>query len=74
MAHMLKQRIIPRSTVVAVVGVMLTGLAQSAAGTTLQGIPVGLEDIAGAPPKNEQAKVALHELRTLEGKIRSEHE
>lgn len=38
------------------------------------GIPVGLEDIAGAPPKNEQAKVALHELRTLEGKIRSEHE
>lgn len=38
------------------------------------GIPVGLEDIAGAPPKNEQAKVALRELRTLEGKIRSEHE
>ena len=38
------------------------------------GIPVGLQDIAGAPPKDEQAKVALHELRTLEGKIRSEHE
>lgn len=38
------------------------------------GIPVGIEDLAGAPPKNEQAKVALHELRTLEGKIRSEHE
>jgi transketolase len=38
------------------------------------GIPVGLEDIAGAPPKDQQAKVALHELRTLEGKIRSEHE
>jgi transketolase len=38
------------------------------------GIPVGLEDVAGAPPKDEQAKVALHELRTLEGKIRSEHE
>ena len=38
------------------------------------GIPVGIEDIAGAPPKDEQAKVALHELRTLEGKIRSEHE
>ena len=38
------------------------------------GIPVGIEDIAGAPPKDEQAKVALHELRTLEGKIRSDHE
>jgi len=38
------------------------------------GIPVGLEDVAGAPPKNEQAKVALAELRTLRGKIRSEHE
>jgi transketolase len=38
------------------------------------GIPVGLEDVAGAPPKNEQAKVALHELRTLGGKIKGEHE
>jgi transketolase len=38
------------------------------------GIPVGLEDVAGAPPKDEQAKVALHELRTLKGKIRGEHE
>ena len=38
------------------------------------GIPVGLEDVAGAPPKAEQEKVALHELRTLGGKIRSEHE
>ena len=38
------------------------------------GIPVGLEDVAGAPPKDEQAKVALHELRTLRGKIKSEHE
>ena len=28
----------------------------------------------GAPPNAEQAKVALHELRTLQGKIRSEHE
>lgn len=28
----------------------------------------------GAPPNAEQAKVALHELRTLKGKIRSEHE
>jgi len=28
----------------------------------------------GAPPNHEQAKIALHELRTLRGKIRSEHE
>ncbi len=28
----------------------------------------------GKPPKLEEAKVALHELRTLRGKIRSEHE
>ena len=28
----------------------------------------------GKPPDKEQAKVALHELRTLGGKIRSEHE
>ena len=28
----------------------------------------------GRPPNHEQAKVALHELRTLGGKIRSEHE
>ncbi len=28
----------------------------------------------GAQPDKEQAKVALHELRTLRGKIRSEHE
>lgn len=28
----------------------------------------------GVPPDQEQAKVALHELRTLQGKIRSEHE
>jgi transketolase len=28
----------------------------------------------GAPPNHEQAKIALHELRTLKGKIRSEHE
>ncbi len=38
------------------------------------GMPVGLSDVAGAPPKNEQAKVALKELRTLRGKIRNEHE
>lgn len=28
----------------------------------------------GAPPNREQAKKALHQLRTLDGKIRSEHE
>lgn len=28
----------------------------------------------GSPPNHEQAKLALHELRTLGGKIRSEHE
>ena len=28
----------------------------------------------GAPPNHEQAKLALHELRTLKGKIRGEHE
>lgn len=38
------------------------------------GMPVGLKDVAGAPPKNEQAKVALKELRTLAGKIKNEHE
>jgi transketolase len=38
------------------------------------GMPVGLADVAGAPPKNEQAHVALKELRTLRGKIRNEHE
>lgn len=36
------------------------------------GMPVGLADVAGAPPKNEQAKVALKELRTMKGKIRNE--
>lgn len=38
------------------------------------GMPVGLADVAGAPPKNEQAQVALKDLRTLRGKIRNEHE
>lgn len=28
----------------------------------------------GAPPNKEQAKIALHDLRTLKGKIRGEHE
>lgn len=38
------------------------------------GMPVGLQNVAGAPPKNEQARVALKELRTLKGKIRNEHD
>lgn len=38
------------------------------------GAPPGIQDIAGAPAKAEQAKIALAELRTLKGKIRSEHE
>jgi len=38
------------------------------------GTPPGAQDIAGAPAKAQQAKVALNELRTLGGKIRSEHE
>ena len=36
------------------------------------GTPVGLADMAGAPPVNEQAKVALKDLRTLRGKIKNE--
>ncbi|MBI2596088.1 transketolase [Candidatus Daviesbacteria bacterium] len=38
------------------------------------GIPPDSADVKGAPPKGEQAKKALDELRTLQGKIRSEHE
>lgn len=38
------------------------------------GMPPGLSDVPGAPPKKDQARVALHELRTLGGRIRSEHE
>lgn len=37
------------------------------------GNPPGTE-IAGEPPKGDQAKIALAELRTLGGKIKSEHE
>jgi transketolase len=37
------------------------------------GNPPGTE-IAGEPPKEEQAKIALRELRSLGGKITSEHE
>ncbi len=38
------------------------------------GIPPGLKDIEGDPPKAIQAKAALEKLSTLNGKIRSEHE
>jgi transketolase len=38
------------------------------------GAPPGLQDMPGSPPKATQAKIALAELRTLKGKIRSEHE
>jgi transketolase len=38
------------------------------------GIPPGIQDVAGAPEKAQQAKEALHELRTLQGRIRGEHE
>ncbi len=38
------------------------------------GSPPGITDMPGEPPKAEQAKIALHDLRTLGGKIRSEHE
>ncbi|MBW4062016.1 transketolase [Candidatus Saccharibacteria bacterium] len=38
------------------------------------GIYPGQEDLPGAPPKAEQAKVALAQLRTLGGQIRSEHQ
>lgn len=38
------------------------------------GMPPGVQDVPGAPPKAEQAKVALEELRTLGGRIQSEHQ
>lgn len=38
------------------------------------GIPPNKQNVQGAPPISDQAKVALNELRTLKGKIRSEHE
>ena len=38
------------------------------------GNPPGTLEPPGAPPKAEQAKIALHELRTLGGRIRGEHE
>lgn len=38
------------------------------------GMPPGKTDVPGDPPKEKQVAVALKELRTLGGKIRSEHE
>ncbi len=38
------------------------------------GNPPGTQDVAGDPPKLEQTKIALHDLRTLGGRIRSEHQ
>lgn len=36
------------------------------------GMPPGLNDVSGDPPKENQTEVALKELRTLRGKIKSE--
>ncbi len=38
------------------------------------GAPPGGIEPPGSPPKADQARIALHELRTLKGQIRSEHE
>lgn len=38
------------------------------------GVPPGVQDMPGEPSKTEQAKIALNELRTLGGKIQSEHQ
>lgn len=38
------------------------------------GNPPGTLEVEGDPPKAEQAKVALHQLRTLGGRIRGEHQ
>lgn len=38
------------------------------------GVPPGKQDFPNDPPKELQAKAALERLRTLNGKIRSEHE
>jgi transketolase len=38
------------------------------------GTPPGISDMPGEPSKSEQAKIALDELRTLGGKIQSEHQ
>lgn len=38
------------------------------------GNPPDIADVPGAPPKGEQGKVALEQLRTLGGRIKSEHQ
>ncbi len=38
------------------------------------GTPPGISNIPGAPPKEEQGKVAMEQLRTFGGRIKSEHE
>jgi transketolase len=38
------------------------------------GAPPGSQELAGDPSKDQQAKIALHQLRTLGGRIRGEHE
>lgn len=38
------------------------------------GDPLGKKDIPGDPPKEDQVRIALEELRTLGGKIKSEHQ
>jgi transketolase len=38
------------------------------------GDPLGKKDVPGDPPKADQVKIALHELRTLGNRIRGEHE
>ena len=38
------------------------------------GTPPGISDMPGEPPKEKQGEIALKELRTLQGKIKSEHE
>lgn len=38
------------------------------------GVPPGVSNMPGEPPKEQQAKIALRQLRTLAGRIRSEHE
>jgi len=38
------------------------------------GSPPDVGEVAGSPAKGEQAKIALADLRTLQGKIESEHQ
>ncbi len=38
------------------------------------GIPPGIANMPGEPDKAQQVKIAMHDLRTLDGKIKSEHE